>query len=639
MRQNKIKNNPDISLLNPNSLILDQKILRSILDSLAEGVIVADRTGKFLYFNPVAEKILGIGMKDIRVQEWTTTYGCYLPDGITPYPAENLPLARAIQGEEISHEVLFIKNNQRPEGIYISISASPLRSKNPGVEGGIVVFHNITKVIKSERALQQSERRFKLQFKGFPVPTYIWQHQADDFILIDYNDAAAVFTRGEIQKFLGISSNKMYADSPQVVSDFKRCFQEKKILNRELTYRLPGTDELKELEITYVSIPPDLILVHTEDITERRKAEISLKKLVSAVEQTADAVVITDTHGIIEYINPAFEEMTGYNREEVYGQTPRVLRSGYQNEAFYNHLWQVILSGRAFKDTIVNKKKNGELFWCQQTITPMKDSMGHITNFVSVIKDITELKKKHEQDLQLRLARELQQRFYQRKISLAGYDIAGAAYPAVETGGDYFDFIKTHDDYIWLVVADVCGHGIGSALIMAEVRAYLHAFARVESDPGIVLDWLNRELNSHLDDSHYVTMMIVRLDPRHNLIDYSGAGHVPGYLLNGLADVSGILFSKGIPLGYDTGEKYITSEPISLNPKDTLVLISDGIIEAHALDKTEFGFEQVLRVVSRYRQATAKDIVEHLYQSVQAFVQNQPQEDDVTAIICKVNGT
>ncbi len=519
--QTKFKKKQVDSTRDSDSVILNQNLFHSVLDSLLEGVIVADNEGKFLYFNPVAKKILGIGLKDVRPEEWTAAYGCYLPDQITPYPPGDLPLARAIRGQEVTDEVMFIKNERRPQGIFISITGGPLKSVNPDIEGGIVIIRDISGLIESEQTL--------------------------------------------------------------------------------------------------------------------RRTETTLRKLVSAVEQTADGVIITDTQGIIEYVNPAFENLTGYFRAEVYGQTPRILRSGLQDEAFYDNLWDIILSGTPFKDTIVNKKKNGELIWCQQTITPMKDQDGQVTNFVSVIKDITELKKKHEQDLQLRLARELQQRFYQQKISAAGFDIAGAAFPAVETGGDYFDFIKTHDGYIWLVVADVCGHGIGSALIMAGVRAYLHAFARVESDPGIVLGWLNHELKSHLNDRQYVTMMLVRLHPGRKTIEFAGAGHVPAYLLNHAAEISCILYSKGIPLGIDTREIYVKSEPIPLQGQDNLILISDGIVEAHALDKSEFGYTRVLEIVRSLQQESARETLEGLYQAVRTFRQNQPQEDDITAIICKVN--
>jgi sigma-B regulation protein RsbU (phosphoserine phosphatase) len=172
---------------------------------------------------------------------------------------------------------------------------------------------------------------------------------------------------------------------------------------------------------------------------------------------------------------------------------------------------------------------------------------------------------------------------------------------------------------------------------MAGVRAYLHAFARVESDPGIVLDWLNHELKSHLNDRQYVTMMLVRLHPGRRTIEFAGAGHVPAYLLNHAAEISYILYSKGIPLGHDTREIYIKSEPIPLQQQDNLILISDGIVEAHALDKSEFGYTRILEIVRSLQQVSARETLEGLYQAVRTFTQNQPQEDDITAIICKVN--
>jgi len=230
----------------------------------------------------------------------------------------------------------------------------------------------------------------------------------------------------------------------------------------------------------------------------------------------------------------------------------------------------------------------------------------------------------------------LQQKYYKNEITVAGFDIAGAAYPAVETGGDYYDFITTQDGYLWMVVADVCGHGIGSALIMAEIRAFLHAFARTESDPGIVLTWLNNELAAHLDDYHFATMTLIRLDTRMKWIDYANAGHLPAYLLNRSGDIRQTLSSTGIPLGYRKDEKFCKTAPIPLQPEDLLVLISDGISETFALDESEFGFTRTLNIVRQYQTASAREIVGHLYESVRDFAQNQPQQDDITAIICKV---
>lgn len=130
---------------------------------------------------------------------------------------------------------------------------------------------------------------------------------------------------------------------------------------------------------------------------ERGRTEQELRKLSSVVEQTADLVYITDPRGIIEYVNPAFEKLVGYSKEEVIGKTPRILKSGQHEEAFYRDLWQTILSGRSFRGVIANRKKDGEIFYEEKTITPLKDAQDRITHFVSTGKDITGSRKAQEE--------------------------------------------------------------------------------------------------------------------------------------------------------------------------------------------------------------------------------------------------
>lgn len=125
-----------------------------------------------------------------------------------------------------------------------------------------------------------------------------------------------------------------------------------------------------------------------------------LKFLSIAVEQTADNIVITDRNGIIEYVNPAFEQTTGYLRQDVLGKTPALLKSGKHQESFYKELWATILEGKTFRGAIINKKKNGELYCADQTITPLKNAAGEITHFVSVWKDITE-RMHHREELEV----------------------------------------------------------------------------------------------------------------------------------------------------------------------------------------------------------------------------------------------
>ena len=141
------------------------------------------------------------------------------------------------------------------------------------------------------------------------------------------------------------------------------------------------------------------------EIAKHEQAQMRLEKLAVAVRETADMVVITDKDGRIEYVNSAFETQTGYKAEEAIGQTPRLLKSGRQDISFYERLWQTILAGEIFRGILVNKKKDGQLYYSEKTIAPVKDNQGRIINFISTDKDITE-RKLAEEEL-LRLNREL----------------------------------------------------------------------------------------------------------------------------------------------------------------------------------------------------------------------------------------
>ena len=126
------------------------------------------------------------------------------------------------------------------------------------------------------------------------------------------------------------------------------------------------------------------------DITKRKKREEEIQKLSYAVEQSPSSVMITDIEGKIEYINPKFTELTGFTPEEAIGQTPRILKSGKTPFEEYKKLWKSIKSGNEWHGEFCNKKKNGILYWEHTSISPIKNSEGNITHFISVNEDVTE---------------------------------------------------------------------------------------------------------------------------------------------------------------------------------------------------------------------------------------------------------
>ena len=132
------------------------------------------------------------------------------------------------------------------------------------------------------------------------------------------------------------------------------------------------------------------------DITEQKKAEAERTRLMSAVEQAAEMFVITDTDGIIQYVNPAFEQITGYTVKEAIGSNPRILKSGRQDPAFYRRLWHTILSGSSWQGRMTNKKKDGSFYIEEMVISPVFDPEGEIANFVAVKRDLTSTIKMQE---------------------------------------------------------------------------------------------------------------------------------------------------------------------------------------------------------------------------------------------------
>lgn len=124
-------------------------------------------------------------------------------------------------------------------------------------------------------------------------------------------------------------------------------------------------------------------------IVAKKQADKEIRLLSTAVEQTAESILITNPQGTIIYVNQAFEQITGYSKAEVIGRTPNVLKSGKQNAAFYQELWTTITQGQVWRNRLINKRKDGTLYTADMTITPARNDQGQIVNYVSAQRDIT----------------------------------------------------------------------------------------------------------------------------------------------------------------------------------------------------------------------------------------------------------
>lgn len=216
--------------------------------------------------------------------------------------------------------------------------------------------------------------------------------------------------------------------------------------------------------------------------------------------------------------------------------------------------------------------------------------------------------------------------------AVPGVDIAGASFPANTVGGDYFDWMPLRGGALGIVVADVSGHGLGPALVMAETRAYLRALAFVHDDIGEILTRMNWLLADDTDEA-FVTMFIASLDHRRGCFTYAGAGH-EAYLLERSGEARR-LRSTSLPLGVNKGLQVPCGPTIPLTAGQLLLLLTDGACETHSRDGTEFGLARTLEVVRANRAKSARAIIDSLHTELKRFAGGNPQEDDITMVVMK----
>jgi hypothetical protein len=221
---------------------------------------------------------------------------------------------------------------------------------------------------------------------------------------------------------------------------------------------------------------------------------------------------------------------------------------------------------------------------------------------------------------------------------LPGYDISAISIPAVEAGGDYFDFVKLSGNKMGIAIGDVSGKGVGAAIYMTLTKGILQAHAEEDVSPKNVLGKVNRLLYKTIEKNSFVSMFYAILDISQHTLLYSRAGHNPGILCSEGSGKTKLLLSKGMALGLEEGSIFtstLNEEEISLSHGDIFVLYTDGFTEAMNEKQELYGEEKLIKLIEEKRSQSAKDIINIILKDVRKFVDNYPQHDDMTILVVK----
>jgi sigma-B regulation protein RsbU (phosphoserine phosphatase) len=376
------------------------------------------------------------------------------------------------------------------------------------------------------------------------------------------------------------------------------------------------------------------------DITERKQAEDALRKSEEKyrriVETTGEGFILLDRDLRILDVNSAYCRMLGYTPEELKGRTPFEFVTDEQREHMLLNKDQLLSNEtREYEGAVV--RKDGREVPILVHGNTLRDDEGTVIGNMAFVTDITEHKKA------LMLAGEVQKSMHpHEKPQIKGLDIAGRNVSCDEIGGDYYDFLWQRESTrgpLNVVVGDISGHGVDSALLMTTARAFLRMRA---SQPGTLSEIISA-MNSHLaldvlQTGKFMTLFFLSIDPRKKCVSWVRAGHDPAILYDPDKDEFDELVGSGIALGVTNEVNYAENHKDGLANGQILAIGTDGIWEAFNRQGEMYGKERLRSVMRKYCHESASTILSAVYDELNLFTLGQRSEDDITLVIIKVDG-
>jgi len=467
---------------------------RFISDNMLDMVCLHDSKARYQYVSPSVTELLGYVPSEIIGK---SPLDFLHPDDVE-YVKNNSYYPAVYDGNENRIQFRFRKR----DGSYIWLETLIRQIRDNA--GEIIQLQTSSRDISERKAYEQkiieSEMMYRTHYKNFPLPSYTFTRIGDEFIFTDFNDAALKTSGGKIQDYIGGKIRDIFDDEPQVVERISRCYDEKSVITAEGSYKMITTGSFRSFVSSYVFVPPGMVTIHNEDITEKKMREAEIRNLAKFAEDnpnpvfrvsednmiiysnpaskelldkwdcngscnvpefvsdtvrdvivmnetltkelsvnekiynftispvsgknevyfyglditekkmaeeelllvgrvfetTTEGIVVTDALNNIIRVNPAFTSITGYSAEEVVGKNPKILKSERHDELFYKDMWGSLAGKGFWEGEIWNRRKNGETYPEWLSINVIKDEKNRVKHYVSVFRDISDIKSSEE---------------------------------------------------------------------------------------------------------------------------------------------------------------------------------------------------------------------------------------------------
>ncbi len=374
-----------------DELIEAERKYRELFENAVIGVYRSTPDGKIIDVNPAFVRMFGAKDKYEIMQKNASEF--------YPNPEDRLKFVRAL---EVFDSVSNFENKlKRLDGKEIYVREYVRAVKDPA--GNVLYYEGMIEDITEQKAweerLKESEAKYRTLVESSLVGTYIFQ------------DGRFKFVSGQLASILGFKSSEIL--DTRAILEFVHPDDKRRVMEmfaENIRGKLPVANFSfriikKSGEVAWVEVLNNLITYDGKpallgtmlDITDRVKAEQRNRILSNLLLNLNDAVVITDEQANILEVNDAFCKITGYSKEEVIGKNPRILKSGYQDSEFYKNMWESILTKGYWSGEIINKRKNGEIYFAFLSISSVKDEVHGVTYYLGIQSDITEKKKIEEQ--------------------------------------------------------------------------------------------------------------------------------------------------------------------------------------------------------------------------------------------------